>query len=236
MPHKGIVYAFEGTVTKAFNRSSGDNQHGPWSLESFIVKDTTGDDIKLMVKDCDPLGWPIGHRFRLEAYSGDKGFSGLYAFDDEYKGEPRRVLKATSTVQFVGGKPKQQAPAAQQPHQQQAAEPWSEEESQQQQQAKQQQAPAQQQASAPTTTTAKTKGMTPEAMVALREAKGTVMQIVNLHVLCSRAVVGCEVPAVKAQTGHGMSESQIQGAIASVFIESCKNGLVRQMPNRPLED
>lgn len=70
---------------------------------------------------------------------------------------------------------------------------------------------------------------------ALKEARETIMRITNLHLLCARAVGQYEAPAFKAQTGDELSESQRQGAVASIFIEACRSGLVRSMSPHPLK-
>lgn len=228
LPDKAVVYCFEGQVTKAFKRSDGTNAQGPWSIESFLLKDATGAEIKLMLKDSDPAGWQPGTAVRLEAWKGDKGFSGLYAADDEYKGEVRRILRATKTCTITllnGGQqhaPQQAAP------QQQAQAP--QQRPQGQQQPPQQQQPPRQQTTAPAATDEDR-----EARKALNDAKRTILQITNLHLLCAKVVETVEAPAFKKATGHDMTEGQRQGATASVFIESCKKGLVHAMPTTPLE-
>lgn len=241
LPDKAVVYCFEGTVQKAFNRSQGTNSQGEWSIESFVLKDATGADIKLMLKDSPPAGWAIGTAVRLEAWKGDKGFSGLYAADDEYKGEVRRILRATKTctITLLNGHQPQQAP---QQRQQQAA---PQQQAQQQPQGGQQQAaPQQRQQTTQTTTQTSSVArdesgkriLSDEERKAVTDAKRTILQIANLHLLCAKMVDKMEAPAFKKATGSDMSEGQRQGAIASVFIESCKNGLVRSMPNFAFED
>jgi len=70
----------------------------------------------------------------------------------------------------------------------------------------------------------------------INSAKLSIMQITNLHLLCAKAVAQYEVPTLKKETGEDMSESQRQGATASIFIESCKSGLSRLMPSHKIED
>lgn len=232
LPDKAVVYCFEGTVTKAFKRSDGTNAQGAWSIESFLLKDAAGAEIKLMLKDSDPAGWQPGTAVRLEAWKGDKGFSGLYAADDEYKGEVRRILRATKTCTVTILNGQQHAPQQAAP-QQQAQAP-------QQRPQGQQQPPQQQHAPRQQTTT--THAAAPaddaaerEARKALNEAKRTILQITNLHLLCAKVVETVEAPAFKKATGQDMTEGQRQGATASVFIESCKKGLVHAMPTTALE-
>lgn len=229
LPDRAVVYCFEGTVQKAFRRSEGTNSTGPWSIETFLLKEASGGEIKLMLKDADPAGWAPGTALRLEAWKGDKGFSGLYAADDEYKGEVRRILRATKTcnVTVLNGQqqaapqhqpqyqqhPQQSQPAPQQGHQQPDPDP--------QATTAKQQPPKQQ-----------TKAAAPDSVL---EAKRTMMQIANLHLLAAQVVESYEAPAFKKHTGQDMTESQRQGAIASIFIESCRSGLVRNMPTKALD-
>jgi hypothetical protein len=222
LPDRAVVYCFEGTVQKAFRRSAGTNDKGEWSIETFLLKEASGGEIKLMLKDADPAGWAPGTALRLEAWKGDKGYSGLYAADDEYKGEVRRILRATKTCNVTVLNGQQQAPPQQQPqHQQQP---------QQSQPAAQQ--PPQQAATATTQAKPQTKSAAPDSVL---EAKRTMMQIANLHLLAAQVVESYEAPAFKKHTGQDMTESQRQGAIASIFIESCRSGLVRNMPTKALD-
>jgi hypothetical protein len=221
LPDRAVVYCFEGTVQKAFRRSAGTNDKGEWSIETFLLKEASGGEIKLMLKDADPAGWAPGTALRLEAWKGDKGYSGLYAADDEYKGEVRRILRATKTCNVTVLNGQQQAPPQQPQHQQQP---------QQSQPAAQQ--PPQQAATATTQAKPQTKSAAPDSVL---EAKRTMMQIANLHLLAAQVVESYEAPAFKKHTGQDMTESQRQGAIASIFIESCRSGLVRNMPTKALD-
>ena len=74
----------------------------------------------------------------------------------------------------------------------------------------------------------------PSSEDTLKEARLTIMQITNLHLLCAKAVSQYEAPNFKKATGEEMSESQRQGAIGSLFIEAARSGLVRQMPTHPI--
>jgi len=228
LPDKAVVYAFEGTVKKTFQRSAGTNTNGDWSIESAIVADAAGDEIKVMVKDRAPMGFQVGQFLNFEAHKGDKGYSGLYAEDDEYKGNVRRILRATPTchINFAGsGQSRQQDAHAQPPRQQQQAAPPQRAQAQPQQRTQQ--------------ATPQGNGTTAaqrEAHDSVNEARRTIMQIANLHLLCAVAVDKYEAPEFKRRTSSELSESQRQGAIASIFIESCKCGLVRNMPTNQLPE
>jgi hypothetical protein len=119
LPHKAVVYGFEGVVSKGFPRKAGTNNLGEWSFETFVVDDADGESIRLSLKNCPEAGWQPGTTIRVEPHKGDKGFSGLYAEDDEYKGVPRRTLLATATSRrtIIHAEQAPQRAAAQAPQQ-----------------------------------------------------------------------------------------------------------------------
>jgi len=136
------------------------------------------------------------------------------------------ILKATGSRDdaqievHVVNPGQQQAAPRQQPAPQQSAPQY--QAPQQQELAPQQPAPQQRQQATPQSN--------------LNEARASIMQIANLHLLCAKAVSQYVAPAFKKATKEEMSESQRQGAIGSIFIESCRSGLVRQMPSHKIED
>lgn len=222
MADKQPVACVAGTVTKIWPRRSGSNSNGDWSIQNLMIKGTCGTEIGIQLKDREEFGKENGNRFIiLEAKVGDKGMSGLYIFDDEYQGKTTRKLKATPTAQISwGGEPTKQQPAqsgnTQPPHDPD----WPE--------VQQNYSPADEHAPA-------RKQPDNHANEAMREAKRTIVQIVNLHLLVAKAVEKQEAPNFKKATGMDMTEAQRQGAIGSVFIEACKQGLVRSMPTSPME-
>jgi len=96
--------------------------------------------------------------------------------------------------------------------------------------------PPQQQAELPAQQPTPQQRQTAAPTIDINSARLSIMQITNLHLLCAQYVAQYEVPSLKKATGEDMSESQRQGATASIFIESCKSGLCRMMPSHPLKD
>ncbi len=151
------------------------------------------------------------------------------------------VLKATGSrddaqieVHVVNPGQQQVAPRQQPAPQQSAPQQSAPQQSAPQQSAPQYQAPQQQQQETAPQQAPQQRQHAPTSDI--NSAKLSIMQITNLHLLCAKAVAQYEVPTLKKATGEDMSESQRQGATASIFIESCKSGLCRLMPSHKIED
>lgn len=224
LPAKAIVYAFEGVVSKVFDRKTGQNSNGDWSIQSLMVKDPTGAEIKVMLKDREAFGYGVGTAIRLEAKQSDKGFSGLYAEDDDYKGKVTRLIKVTPSAMLCrldgaapAAQPQQAAPQAQPARQGQG---WDEPAPQTQPyrqtpQAAQHVANAQGQAAS--------HGTTPIGV------KRTMIQIANLYLeslLATRYVA----ETYKEKTGMDMSDAQRQACASSIFIKADRLNLHAEMP------
>ncbi len=229
MADKQNLACIAGTLTKIYKPKTGENSNGQWSIQNAVIKGTDGTEVTLWMKDRPEIPTNQQGRFMiLTAKQGDKGLSGLYVMDDDYNGKITRKIKVTPTAElaYQDGQP---APQQQRPQQgmqaaqQAAAESWGPEP----QQPETSQAPPQQSRQTP-------KPQSGEHDL-IKEAKRTIIQITNLHLLVAKAVDAVEAPRYKEATGMDMTEGQRQAAIASVFIESTKQGLVRNMPCRPLE-
>lgn len=241
------------TIKKVWPHKGGTNAHGDWSFQNVVLRDSSG-EITAQFKNRPELtkAWE-NQLVILTPSHGEKGWHGLVAIDDDNNGAVTRKLRVTGQANIDQAQPGQgqAGPAAEQPRQQQA--PPQQQQPPRQQQPPQettrfqttapsdndgwqseediaraagQQAPPQQQAEP------KTKAA-PDSVV---EAKRTMIQIMNLHLLAASIVERVEAPAFKARTGHEMSESMRQGATASIFIESARTGLVRNMPTKLVED
>lgn len=209
------IACVEGVLTKLYGPKNGTNSNGPWSIQNAEL-DCKGTIVPVMFKDREPIDQGLKNRtIRLTA-STAKGMSGLYAIDDERNGAVTRKLKVTPSAQLdiidnasAAAKPPHQA---QNPPQQAS-----------------QQATGQQTASKPA---ASDDGHHDH----VRAAKQTIIQVLNLHLLITKAVDKMEAPAYKKATGLDMSESQRQAATASIFITCERQGLVRNMPTTLIED
>lgn len=226
-PDGTVVPAVRGTVKKVFDQRSGENGRGPWSLQNLLLEDAAGEAFGVMLKDREPFPFRPGETVTFEAHQGDKQKTGVYAFDDTYQGNTERKIKITPTAEitvFQGGGTRQQAPAQKAPQNAPESTPATQHSTQ---------AP-------PTRSQSTTGGNTgqsrPERSSSddLRDAKRQLVKIANLHLLCARVVETIEAPTFEAVTGKTMDSSQVQAAVASVFIKAERMNLVEKMPTRPL--
>lgn len=123
----GCVYA---TLSKLYERKqSKPEAEKQWSLQNGELTEIgTGVKIPVVFKDRDEIAksWQGRHVF-LESKQGEKGASGVYVFDDDYKPAQgstfTRKIKVTATgiVSLEGGQggPAHQAPAQNHPQTQQ---------------------------------------------------------------------------------------------------------------------
>lgn len=219
LAHNNPVAAIQGTITKLYQQKSGTNSVGPWSIQNGELE-ADGIILPFMLKDRDSLDQSMKGRTVFMTASTAKGITGLYAFDDENHGVTTRKLKvtATATIDIIDGgrsqaaetPPKQEAQTSFQdpaPTDKFKTETWKE-------------TPADKQ-------TPHTRTKEDEAFL---EARKTINQIANLHLLCMLAVERYEAPAFKKLSGQDMSESQRQAAAASIFIKADREGLTRSMP------
>jgi hypothetical protein len=98
-----IVNAFKGKIIKIWDAKTGESKMGEWSFQRMVLQDAAGDEITCTMKDREelPPGKWKNQKVSIVAYHGDKGWSGLYAKDDEYKDETTRVLWMTKTAKIV---------------------------------------------------------------------------------------------------------------------------------------
>jgi hypothetical protein len=226
MADKQNLACIAGTITSIWKPKTGTNSTGEWSIQNATLKGIDGIEVGLWLKDREELPQSTKGQFViLEARQGEKGLSGLYVMDDDYKGKVTRKIKVTPTASISYSQAATTAPPQQQHQSDQeiAKDLWNEDTR------SQQSPPPPQQQDKPQTNH---RHASEDAM---REAERTITQITNLHLTCSRAVIRYEAPMFKQQVGQDMTESMVQGAIASVFIESCRNGLYRNMPTSKIQ-
>ena len=224
LDHKETVTLTRGTLTKLFPRKAGESSAGPWSIQKGEITDgkTT---IAVMFKDREEVPQSWRHRdILIECHKGEKGFSGVYAEDDNYKGTVTRILKVTKTGEVSitdGSAPAEPQPAAASADYREA---WPD--------APESIEPAPVRRRDPEPHVARTHD--PDRRI--KDAKASIMQIANLHLICSLSVKRFEVSEYKRRTGEDMPESFQQGAIGSIFIQATRAGLHNTMPTHPLRD
>lgn len=233
MADKQNLACIAGTIASIYKPKTGTNSTGEWSIQNAVIKGTDGIEVTLWLKDRPEIPTAAKGRFIvLTARQGEKGLSGLYIMDDDYNGKVTRKIKVTPTAELTyqdDAPQREYNPPASRPSA--AARQKAVEESWQEPTGSHHPDPD------PDATQAKAQAARKhDAPDSIKEAERTILQITNLHLTCSRAVIKYEAPTFKKLTGQDMTESQVQGAIASVFIESCRSGLHRNMPTAPLLD
>ncbi len=100
MPEDDTVFCFIGKIKKRYARIAKENDRGPYSFENLDLTDATGSEIKAKLKDCEPLPaeMTVGKSISILAHKGDKGWTGVKAKDDEYKGKVSRILWITPSA------------------------------------------------------------------------------------------------------------------------------------------
>lgn len=91
------VPAIRGTISEVGKRYAGTNEHGEWSIQNATLQTPEG-IIKLKVMNREPLSVQKGCPVWLRSVDGNKGLSGLYAEDDEYRGKSTRIIKVTPSA------------------------------------------------------------------------------------------------------------------------------------------
>lgn len=93
-----IIPSVRGKLTALYDRNSGTNDRGEWSIQNAELTDATG-KIKLKITDRDalPKEWK-GREVVLSCNDGNKGLTGLKADDDTYKGKTSKIIKVTPSA------------------------------------------------------------------------------------------------------------------------------------------
>lgn len=96
MPIPRIV----GKIKMKWDRKTGTNANGDWSMESGIL--TNGeDDIKFTLSGCPALLYGPGDNIVLRCKDGKKGLTGVKTKVEEYQGKSQPVLWITPTAYVV---------------------------------------------------------------------------------------------------------------------------------------
>lgn len=104
MDKKELIRCFKGTVKAQFKRSAGtDDQGRDWSFENLAVKDKDGHEITVVLANREPVGNVKGKLISFCAHEGSKGWSGVYAIDNEYNGKTTRQIRVTGSAEIALG-------------------------------------------------------------------------------------------------------------------------------------
>jgi hypothetical protein len=114
---KETVPCVRGTIKSVFKPNKGTNDKGPWAIQNVIIKDGSG-EIKVSIRNHE-LEVPMSAKnqpITIACHEGDRGKTGVYAEDDEYRGQVERILKVTGSASIEignGSAPAEQTKATQ---------------------------------------------------------------------------------------------------------------------------
>lgn len=252
LPAEAVIYCLQGTIKQIFGRKDGTigkgpNKGKPWALQNITITDGHS-DIEVQLKDGQPeipKSW-MGRGILIEAHQGDKGWTGVYAVDDDYTDPATRKVKVTSTgaVSLLdqGGQKEQaqrpQKPASQQHQQHQqptANEPPAHHQQQAQTQPRQrQQEPApEHQPETAEEAAAREKAFARKQRTELMEIA---YQVANLQQLCLNTVETYTAPRFEKMAQRVLTPAERHAWAMNMSIEMCKQGGLRLCPRVRLLD
>lgn len=216
LPDKSPIGRVDGVFGRIFKQNSGTRQTdgAEWKKQDFELKSPDGSIVKVVVWDKDEIprsyeGAPVS-LFSKEQQG--KAPSGLYVFDDEYKGKTTRKLKITPTGTIQAGERGGQA--------------------QEERPAPQSDAPPSN--NQPPADSPPREERRPESNP-VTETKKELVKLANLRLLSTKAVEEYIAPETKKITGREMPEDRREAAISSLIIAGERRGLHLNLPARPLK-
>ncbi len=208
-----------GRITAVYKVHKGNRKDGnPYHLQEIQIE---GDGKKVLVfldnKEEIQQSWK-GRDIELSCHEGDKGLSGVYAFDDDYKDPIVRKIKVTKTgnISLITNGGRQEAPPRDREPEREPAPPRDE--------PRHQSAPPQDRAPH------SDRGSASD----IADVKRQITQCANLMLLCQICIEKIVVPGFKSETGKDMDEAR-KGALAtSLYISVERKGANTLMPTHPL--
>ena len=198
---KEVIPSIRGVVSGVYARKEGIHaQHGPWSFQDLKLSQG-GTDIYVKVESHEDLSYVKGKEVVIHCWKSDKGMSGVYAFDDTYKGETRRKIRVTKSGTIAdssaAGAPAASNDAPDGPPQNKTA---------------------------PAATHTASRG---NEMSELHVRKG-LNQLANLDIQCRMAVEYVRHKLVEA--GITMSDDEVQARWSSYYIQATRENWHKAMP------
>jgi hypothetical protein len=218
------IILLKGRVVQMYDAHRGEDAEtgNRWSFQRFTLKDDTGTRSVLLKNRDDDL--PKSYRGKeivIEAHKGDKGWSGVYAFDDtDKKGKTTRIVKVTPTAQIYLAEagptpPAQEPPAAQAPsgvnHKPAAAGP-------------------------PPVTATNGGDKVALQTRAVLDAKIAAARLANLFIIAVDVVEAVVVPHFEADNGEPINAEQHQAAIGHIFGCLQRDRMADGLPVKPLAE
>lgn len=211
-----------GTLKKLFEPKTGTNSNGDWSIQhGTLEKD--GASIQLFIKDRPAISqsWR-GREILIESHKGDKGWSGVYAYDDTYNGKTTRKIKITPTAQVSlvdgQGEAAPEKPAPQKPAQGQAPA---------NKPPQQQQRPPADPATTPGGSGSKT---------GIKKCVAAATQIGNLQLLSLNTVENYVAPRFAKKNKRELTVDEKHAWAMNMMIQLCRDNMQWGMPDTEIVD
>lgn len=107
------VPSVKGRLVVVYDRKTGTNAKGDWSLQNAELQDDTG-KIKVQFSGREAMPPNLKNQWVcIQCNDGGKGLTGIKASDDTYRNQTTRILRVTPSahIELVDGQPTAAAPA-----------------------------------------------------------------------------------------------------------------------------
>lgn len=215
MDAKEVIHLFKGKITKFLFYKDGVGKEENGTLQMFLMKDKDGDEIKIKAWDRDriPEKWR-GCEVSLLASKTQRGWSGVWAEDDEYNGETARIIKLGKSAEVIKGG-SSGSHDEEREEEEDRSERHSGKRSNRHEEEGEEEAPEEREAP-------RKRGS------AMNEAKDRLVQCTNLYSLCYRAANYFGETTVELKSP--LSAEHFQAMTSTMFIQMARDGYIDSMP------
>ncbi len=215
------VVQTKGLLEKVFERKTGTNKNGEWSLQNAVLKDG-GSEIKICLSgraagELEPLK---GREIWLISNKSEKhGLTGLKVEDNNWtdksgNAHSDKIIKVTASAVIARSDTAQAAANTE-------SSPDDDD-----------QVPGAEVKAPPATRPAARQ--TPAAVGSWKDTGSKILRLGELYAACTSAVVTHVAPKVLAKSGYAMGPDHLQAAAASLFIEFNRKFGLDMIPESPL--
>jgi hypothetical protein len=102
LEHGEVIPSVRGTFKRVFDRKSGVNAKGDWSVQHVVLAQD-GAEIKMAFWNHEDLKGDEGKEMEIRAHEGKKGLTSVFVEDEEYpKGSKKitRIIRVTEAAQI----------------------------------------------------------------------------------------------------------------------------------------
>lgn len=97
-----VIPRLEAKLNKIYERKTGEGQYGPWSLQSGIIIDSSGESMKILFKQLPSQDKLVGKSLIFKSIEGKRGLCGVECKQGkEFKGKSEVELHVSSAALIV---------------------------------------------------------------------------------------------------------------------------------------